>query len=136
MFEKWGTGAAYESSVLSGDASIKNWSGSYLDLHEEKIPDLTSEAMDKLYRVKKFACFGCPVGCGAVYHLKAEGYDIEDTGRSEYETSGGRSSKDKINAMRRRVYEENSEEINEQKRDNYEKRIERESSAAEELDVT
>ncbi|MBR3001107.1 MAG: aldehyde ferredoxin oxidoreductase, partial [Oscillospiraceae bacterium] len=89
MFDKWGTGAAYESSVLSGDASVKNWAGSYLDLNEDKINNLTSEAMDKLYRVKKFACFGCPVGCGAVYHLKAEGYDIEDTGRSEYETSGG-----------------------------------------------
>ena len=37
--------------------------------------------------------------------------------------------------MRRDFYEENAEEINEQKRDNYEKRKERESSAAEETDV-
>ena len=89
MFINWGTGASYESSVLSGDAGTKNWAGSYLDLDEDKIGNLTSEAMDALYRVKKFACFGCPVGCGAIYQLKDEGYDIEDTGRSEYETSGG-----------------------------------------------
>ena len=55
--------------------------------------------------------------------------------RAMYDDAEGRSSKDKINAMRRRFYEENSEEINEQKRDNYEKRRERESSAAEEIDV-
>lgn len=43
--------------------------------------------------------------------------------------------KDRINAMRRLFYAENSEKINAQKRDAYEKRVERESSAAEELDV-
>lgn len=51
--------------------------------------------------------------------------------REMYDDAEGRSSKDKINAMRRRFYAENSEEINEQKRDNYAKRQERESSAAE-----
>lgn len=56
--------------------------------------------------------------------------------RELYDDAEGRSSKDKINAMRRRFYEENSEEINAQKRDNYEKRQERESSAAEEADVS
>lgn len=42
-------------------------------------------------------------------------------------------SKDVLNAWRREVYAENSEEINAQKRDAYEKRKERESSAAEEV---
>ena len=51
--------------------------------------------------------------------------------REMYDDAEGRSSQDKINAMRRRFYAENSEEINEQKRDNYAKRQERESSAAE-----
>jgi hypothetical protein len=37
--------------------------------------------------------------------------------------------------MRRQIYAENSEEINAQKRDNYAARQERESSAAEEVDV-
>ena len=88
IFTQGGTGAFYESSALSGDAGVRNWGGSVLDLPEEQLGRLTSAAMDKLYRVKKFACFQCPVGCGAVYQLKDEGYDMDDAGRVEYETSG------------------------------------------------
>ena len=53
-----------------------------------------------------------------------------------YENAEGRTPKDKINTMRREFYAENAEEINAQKRDNYEKRRERESSAAEETNVS
>ena len=52
-----------------------------------------------------------------------------------YDNAPGKSSKDKINAMRREFYEENKDAINEQKRSAYEKRKERNSSAAEELNV-
>lgn len=52
-----------------------------------------------------------------------------------YEGAEGSTPTQKINAMRREFYAENSEEINAQKRDNYEKRRERESSAAEETVV-
>ena len=89
MFGAGGTGAFYESSVLSGDASTRNWAGSPLDLDEKEIIALTSESMDKRYHVKRFGCFGCPLRCGAIYQLKEDGYEIEETGRAEYETSGG-----------------------------------------------
>ena len=52
-----------------------------------------------------------------------------------YENADGSTPTEKINAMRREFYAENADEINAQKRDNYEKRRERESSAAEEADV-
>lgn len=52
-----------------------------------------------------------------------------------YESADGLKPKDKINAMRREFYAQNSAEINAQKRDAYEKRQERNSSAAEEADV-
>lgn len=55
--------------------------------------------------------------------------------REMYDDAEGRSSRAKINAMRRQIYAENSEKINAQKRDNYAARQERESSAAEEVDV-
>lgn len=61
------------------------------------------------------------------------GYD-PDKYYDMYKSNPG-SPQDKINAMRREIYAENSEKINEQKRSNYEKRKERESSEAEELDV-
>lgn len=63
------------------------------------------------------------------------GYHPEEYLRM-YEKADGRTPKDKINAMRREFYAENAEEINAQKRDNYEKRRERESSAAEEINVS
>lgn len=47
----------------------------------------------------------------------------------------GGKPKDKINALRREFYKENADYINDQKRDAYAKRKERESSAAEELNV-
>lgn len=47
----------------------------------------------------------------------------------------GGSWRDKVNAMRRGIYAKNADEINAQKRDAYEKRKERESSEAEELNV-
>ena len=52
-----------------------------------------------------------------------------------YESADGLKPKGKINAMRREFYAQNSAEINAQKRDAYEKRQERNNSAAEEADV-
>lgn len=63
-----------------------------------------------------------------------EGYDPARY-RRMYNEAGGDSTS-KINAMRRRYYEENKERINAQKRAAYAKRQERESSAAEEIDVS
>lgn len=62
-----------------------------------------------------------------------EGYD-PDRYRKMYDEGSG-NSVSKINAMRRRFYDENKERINAQKRSAYAKRKERESSAAEEADI-
>lgn len=63
-----------------------------------------------------------------------QGYD-PDKYKKMYDEADGSNWHQKLNSMRRDIYDENAEEINEQKRDAYEKRKERESSAAEELDV-
>lgn len=63
-----------------------------------------------------------------------QGYDPDEY-LEMYENADGLKPKDKINAMRREFYARNSAEINAQKRDAYEKRQERDSSAAEETDV-
>ena len=65
---------------------------------------------------------------------EVEGYDPDKYLRMYYDAPGSKP-KDKINAMRREFYAENSEEINKQKRDAYAKQKERESSQAEEYDV-
>lgn len=62
-----------------------------------------------------------------------EGYDPAKY-KKMYNAAAG-TPDEKINAMRRRFYDENREEINEQKRDAYQKRKELNSSKAEETDV-
>ena len=65
---------------------------------------------------------------------RVAGYDPERY-REMYNDAEGRTPKDKINALRREFYAKNSEEIREQQRSAYEKRIELNSSAAEEVDL-
>lgn len=65
---------------------------------------------------------------------EVEGYD-PDQYREVYDEADGNTWKQKVNSMRREFYAENADEINEQKRDAYEKRKERESSAAEETEA-
>jgi len=85
-FSNFGTGMLYDSAVLSGDASVKNWGGVPSELAEEKIKALTSPAMDQKYKTKKYACNACSLGCGAIYEIKDGKHPIKEAGRPEYET--------------------------------------------------
>ena len=79
--------------------------------------------------------------CDCTYAIRFDnttnvaGYDPERYRDMYNDADPGGSPTDKINAMRREFYAENADEINAQKRSAYEKRRERESSAAEEADV-
>ncbi len=80
-----GTAFVAAGSAHSGDSPVKNWGGvgviDFPDIEAFRAEEITSR------RVKKYACYRCPIGCGA--HLK-EGtgeYDYEKGGhRPEYET--------------------------------------------------
>ena len=66
--------------------------------------------------------------------LDVEGYHPDEY-LDMYRNADGSSPEARINALRREFYAENKEIINEQKRSAYAKRIERNSSAAEEINV-
>lgn len=66
--------------------------------------------------------------------LDVEGYHPQQY-LDMYESADGNTPKQRINAMRREFYQDNKEIINEQKRSAYAKRVERNSSAAEEFNV-
>lgn len=66
--------------------------------------------------------------------VDVEGYNPEEY-LEMYEGADGDSPEGRINALRREFYAKNKETINEQKRSAYAKRKERNSSAAEEVDV-
>jgi aldehyde:ferredoxin oxidoreductase len=88
-FKKQGTGSSYGSSVVGGDAGIKNWWGVGLeDISEEDRYTVSAAGMDEKYKKKKFSCDTCPISCGAIYEINDEKYPIKETGRPEYETIG------------------------------------------------
>ncbi len=89
VFSSFGTTLFNEMSALSGDTAVKNWAGAgFADVGEQNAKKLEAGAMDTRYRVKKYACSNCPIGCGAVYNAKDGKWPVGETGRPEYETAG------------------------------------------------
>jgi len=84
-YSKRGTAASYDSCVLIADAGIKNWGGVPDELTEMQINNLTSTSMDSMYKIKKYACNACQIGCGAIYQVKNDIHDLHSC-RPEYET--------------------------------------------------
>lgn len=67
-------------------------------------------------------------------NIDVEGYDPKKYLDMYYDADGG-TPQERINAMRREFYKENKEAINAQKRSAYAKRMERNSSEAEEVEL-
>lgn len=78
--------------------------------------------------------------CDCTYEVRFDsdttiaGYD-PDRYREMYDSAEGNSPQEKVNALRRQFYSENREKILDQKASAYQKRIELNSSAAEEDDI-
>ncbi len=88
-FGTFGTGGGYLASVLTNDAAIKNWAGTAAtDYPEEVAYNVSSQGMDAKYKVKKYNCVNCPLGCGAEYVVNDGPWPIGETVRPEYETQG------------------------------------------------
>lgn len=86
-FAKFGTGMGTGASALSGDSPVKNWGGiGEIDYGKESAHKLDAIKMDK-YKIGKYACASCPLGCGADYTVAEGPWPLEKTWRPEYETS-------------------------------------------------
>jgi aldehyde:ferredoxin oxidoreductase len=87
-FSTFGTTMLTSASALSGDSPVKNWAGiGIVDYGENGGKNFDGQVMDAKYRVKKYACANCPLGCGAIYDVKDGKWPVGETGRPEYETS-------------------------------------------------
>lgn len=87
-FSTYGTTMSTAASALSGDSPVKNWGGvGIVDYGEEGGKNFEGQAMDAKYRIRKYACANCPIGCGAIYEVKDGKWPVGETGRPEYETS-------------------------------------------------
>jgi aldehyde:ferredoxin oxidoreductase len=84
---EYGTGVGTAFSALDGNSPVKNWGGiGIIDYGEEAAKKLNSTELDR-YKVKKYACSNCPLGCGAEYEVNSGKWPIGQTERPEYETS-------------------------------------------------
>ncbi len=87
-FSIFGTTMLTAASAVSGDSPVKNWGGvGIIDYGESAGKNFDGQVMDARYRVKKYACANCPLGCGAIYDVKDGKWPVGETGRPEYETS-------------------------------------------------
>jgi aldehyde:ferredoxin oxidoreductase len=85
-FSTYGTTSLTSSSIVQADTGVKNWGGSW----EADFPQ-GKEAFDPSvihkYDYKKYACSGCPLGCGSLSRVESGPYACE-THRAEYESQG------------------------------------------------
>jgi aldehyde:ferredoxin oxidoreductase len=82
---KYGTSFVTVRSAESGDSPVKNWGGTAIQDFPDAKP-LDHELVDE-YRLKRVACWHCPVGCEAIMKAGAREYKwTEGTFRPEYET--------------------------------------------------
>ena len=88
LLKNHGTGGLYESSIHSGDTSIRNWAGNITEMTEEQIKLNTTQYTDLIYNYKKYACNACHLGCGGIYTIERGKWPLKDTARPEYESVG------------------------------------------------
>jgi aldehyde:ferredoxin oxidoreductase len=85
VLSKYGTSGLYDTALVEGDAPFKNWSSSV-----EEMTDRSTDANRVLrYQFKRYACSGCPIGCGG--YLKVESGKFQTVGpvhKVQYETMG------------------------------------------------
>ena len=82
---RYGTPMFYEAALKTGDAPWKNWSSSVAEM-----PEFTISAERVLgYQLRKYACSGCPVGCGGHVEVKEGRFRTPvPVHKVEYETMG------------------------------------------------
>lgn len=81
-----GTPGAMIMHMHDHDVPIKNWAGNTVnDFPEEKWDSVALAGMQK-YIKKKYACTGCPVGCGSELTVEEGKYPVTNSHKPEYET--------------------------------------------------
>jgi aldehyde:ferredoxin oxidoreductase len=81
-----GTPGAMMMHMSEHDVPIKNWGGNNVeDFPDSRWSDVSWDGMAK-YVKKKYACTGCPLGCGSILDMKDGKYDVTDGHKPEYES--------------------------------------------------
>ncbi len=102
IYKRYGTSGLTAYSALTGDMPIKNWRGvGYADFSFESSKKISDENVLN-YQKKRYACQGCPLGCGGIIHIRKGRYKDKEGCKPEYETLaafGGLILQDDLDAI-------------------------------------
>jgi aldehyde:ferredoxin oxidoreductase len=84
MMNQFGTSSYVDSGLSFGDMPLKYFTGSEFP----GATNLSGITMAETILTNTSACFGCPIGCGRVVHVKNGEYNLPEGQGPEYETVG------------------------------------------------
>ena len=88
ILKKYGTTGNLVYSFMTGDTPIKNWEGvGYKDYTMKSAAKNSDESILKRQK-RKYACQGCPLGCGGIIDIEKGRYAGTQGHKIEYETVG------------------------------------------------
>jgi aldehyde:ferredoxin oxidoreductase len=88
VYRNYGTSGLTTFSAMVGDMPIKNWGGvGYQDYTFENAKQGSDENV-KRYQKRRYACQGCPLGCGGIIDIQKGRYKGTQGHKPEYETIG------------------------------------------------
>jgi len=88
IYRTHGTSGLTAYSAMTGDMPIKNWAGvGYRDYTYDAAVKGSGKNV-KQYQKKRYACQGCPLGCGGIIDIKKGKYKGKKGHKPEYETIG------------------------------------------------
>ncbi|MEJ2220739.1 MAG: aldehyde ferredoxin oxidoreductase family protein [Desulfobacterales bacterium] len=86
ILSRWGTCGLTVYSALVGDMPIRNWDGAgYVDYTYEMADRVSGENVIRQQK-RKYACQGCPLGCGGIIDITSGRYRGSTGHKPEYET--------------------------------------------------
>lgn len=83
-----GTAGTLTDSAESGDSPVKNWVGVAAKDFPKEMADRINAFEVTKYETEKYACYGCPFGCGGICSVPGKKL-LKETHRPEYETLCG-----------------------------------------------
>ncbi len=83
-----GTAGTLTDSAESGDSPVKNWVGVGSKDFPPEVADKINAFEVTKYEREKYACYGCPFGCGGICEVPGKKL-LKETHRPEYETLCG-----------------------------------------------
>ncbi len=88
IYRLYGTPGLTVYSAMTGDMPIKNWSGVGISDYTYESAAKNSDENVIKHQKRRYACQGCPLGCGGIVDIKKGRFQGTTGHKPEYETLG------------------------------------------------